>query len=77
MSAATLRFNKNYRCPYVATNKAPTGRYNHLAFNEQCGTGITYATKAHPLCAPTTARGDLRRRLMAGEGRRTCCALWT
>ena len=76
MSAATPPFNKNYRRPYVATNKAPTGRYNHMAFNERCGTGITYATKAHPPGAPNAALGHLRRGLMARERRRTCCAPW-
>ena len=67
MSAATPRFNKNYRRPHSATTKAPTGRYKHLAYNERCGAGITRASKAHPLCAPTAARGDLRRGLMARE----------
>ena len=49
MSAATPRSNKSYRRPYSTTNKAPTGLYSHLACNERCGTGITRATKAHPL----------------------------
>ena len=67
MSAVTPRSNKDYRRPYSATTKAPTGRYSHLAFNERCGAGITRATKTHPLCAPTAARGYLRRGFMARE----------
>ena len=67
MSAVTLRSNRDYRRPYSATTKAPTGRYRHLAFNERCGAGITRAIKAHPLCAPTAARGGIRRGLKAHE----------
>ena len=69
MSAAMPRSNKNYQRPYSATTKAPTGRYNHLAFKERCGAGITRATKAHPLCAPTAAHDDLRRGRMAPTAR--------
>ena len=69
MSAATPRSIKNYQRPYSATTKAPMGRYNHFAFNDRCGAGITRATKAHSLCAPTAAHGDLRRGMMAPTAR--------
>ena len=77
MSAATPRSNENCRHPYSATTKAHTERYDNLAFNDRCGAGVTRATKAHPLRAPTAAHGDLWRGLMAREWRRANSAPWT